>query len=69
MTIDKMTKWQLAKWFNDNWQLTKWQNDNWQNDLMTIFVFRALYNDADIYLLDDPLSAVDAEVAKHIFQQ
>lgn len=30
---------------------------------------RALYNDADIYLLDDPLSAVDSEVAKHIFER
>ena len=27
---------------------------------------RAVYHDADIYLLDDPLSAVDAAVAKHI---
>lgn len=25
---------------------------------------RAVYSDADIYLLDDPLSAVDPEVAK-----
>ena len=30
---------------------------------------RALYADADIYLLDDPLSAVDATVGRHIFRQ
>ncbi|XP_030265342.1 multidrug resistance-associated protein 4-like [Sparus aurata] len=30
---------------------------------------RAVYEDADIYLLDDPLSAVDAEVGKHLFEQ
>ncbi|CAF4205310.1 unnamed protein product, partial [Rotaria sordida] len=29
---------------------------------------RALYRNADIYLLDDPLSAVDVKVAKHLFQ-
>lgn len=29
---------------------------------------RALYYDADLYLLDDPLSAVDASVARHIFE-
>ena len=28
-----------------------------------------MYSDADIYLLDDPLSAVDAHVGKHIFEQ
>uniref|UniRef100_A0A8B9KPG4 ATP-binding cassette, sub-family C (CFTR/MRP), member 3 n=1 Tax=Astyanax mexicanus TaxID=7994 RepID=A0A8B9KPG4_ASTMX len=28
---------------------------------------RALYSEADVYLMDDPLSAVDAHVAKHIF--
>lgn len=28
---------------------------------------RALYQQADIYLLDDPLSSVDQIVAKHIF--
>ena len=30
---------------------------------------RAVYFDADIYLLDDPLSAVDSHVGKHIFQK
>uniref|UniRef100_A0A8D3CIJ7 Multidrug resistance-associated protein 4 n=1 Tax=Scophthalmus maximus TaxID=52904 RepID=A0A8D3CIJ7_SCOMX len=30
---------------------------------------RSVYQDADIYLLDDPLSAVDAEVGKHLFEQ
>ena len=30
---------------------------------------RALYQDADIYLLDDPLSTVDAEISRHLFEQ
>ena len=30
---------------------------------------RALYDDADVYLLDDPLSAVDSEVGRHIFDK
>ncbi|CAG9768844.1 unnamed protein product [Ceutorhynchus assimilis] len=29
---------------------------------------RAVYRDADVYLMDDPLSAVDAHVAKHLFE-
>ena len=28
---------------------------------------RSVYFDADVYLLDDPLSAVDSHVGKHIF--
>ncbi|XP_017487197.1 PREDICTED: multidrug resistance-associated protein 4-like [Rhagoletis zephyria] len=34
-----------------------------------ISLARALYTDADCYLLDDPLSAVDSSVSKHIFEK
>jgi ATP-binding cassette subfamily C (CFTR/MRP) protein 4 len=30
---------------------------------------RALYQEADLYLLDDPLSAVDSRVSRHIFEK
>ena len=30
---------------------------------------RAVYFGADVYLLDDPLSAVDSHVGKHIFDK
>lgn len=30
---------------------------------------RAVYRQADVYLLDDPLSAVDTHVGKHIFEK
>ncbi|KAF5303188.1 hypothetical protein FQA39_LY10101 [Lamprigera yunnana] len=30
---------------------------------------RSIYKEADIYLLDDPLSAVDSKVGKHLFQK
>lgn len=30
---------------------------------------RAVYRKADVYLLDDPLSAVDAHVGQHIFDR
>ena len=33
-----------------------------------ISLARAVYADADLYLLDDPLSAVDVKVGQHIFQ-
>lgn len=30
---------------------------------------RAVYSQADVYLLDEPLSAVDAHVGRHLFQE
>lgn len=33
-----------------------------------ISLARAVYADTDVYLLDDPLSAVDSHVGKHIFE-
>ena len=30
---------------------------------------RAVYHDADVYLLDDPLSAVDTAVGKQLFEE
>ncbi|XP_048757959.2 multidrug resistance-associated protein 1-like isoform X1 [Ostrea edulis] len=34
-----------------------------------VSVARAVYQNSDVYLLDDPLSAVDAHVGKHIFEK
>lgn len=34
-----------------------------------ISLARAVYQNADVYFLDDPLSAVDSHVGKHIFEQ
>jgi ABC-type multidrug transport system fused ATPase/permease subunit len=34
-----------------------------------VSIARAVYRNADIYLLDDPLSAVDAHVGQHIFSK
>ena len=34
-----------------------------------ISLARSLYMDADVYLLDDPFSAVDTNVARHIFKK
>jgi ABC-type multidrug transport system fused ATPase/permease subunit len=34
-----------------------------------IHIARALYQDADIYLFDDPFSAVDAHTGSHLFKE
>ena len=36
---------------------------------LCVAVHRAVYRNADVYLLDDPLSAVDAAVSRHIFDR
>ena len=36
-------------------------------DIHVVYTCSAIYRDADTYLLDDALSAVDAEVSKHIY--
>ena len=40
---------------------------NFLHHMCLLTFFRAVYSDADLYLLDDPLSAVDSHVGKHIF--
>ena len=39
------------------------------NMVMVNVVCRAVYRDSDIMLLDDPLSAVDAAVSTHLFDE
>ncbi|CAL1544373.1 unnamed protein product, partial [Lymnaea stagnalis] len=34
-----------------------------------VSIARALYSNADLYIFDDPLSAVDSHVGKHIFKR
>ena len=36
---------------------------------LRVSLARAVYADADLFLLDDPLSAVDAHVGKHIYEK
>ena len=37
--------------------------------LPQIWLYRTVYRDSDIMLLDDPLSAVDAAVSRHLFDK
>ena len=52
--------------YNDICTVTINQNEkfNFVNHL-----FRAVYCNADVYLLDDPLSAVDTKVGKYLFDK
>ena len=54
--------WTLS-WFRDETQGV------WSVFWCLTMFSRAVYQDADIYLLDDPLSAVDVEVSRHLFEQ
>ena len=36
---------------------------------LLLCILRAVYSDADIYIMDDPLSAVDADVGRHLFDK
>lgn len=46
------------------------QGINLQRDVhQRISLARAVYQDADVFLLDDPLSAVDSRIGKHIFKK
>ena len=45
-----------------SWQITGGQRAR-------VNLARAVYRKADAYLLDDPLSAVDAHVGKHLFKE
>ena len=36
---------------------------------LRVSMARAVYSQRDLYLLDDPLSAVDSHVGKHMFDQ
>ena len=39
------------------------------NLMYPVHICRAVYRDSDIILLDDPLSAVDAAVSRHLFDR
>ncbi|MDC7783998.1 ABC transporter ATP-binding protein [Priestia megaterium] len=53
---------QLGKWFSDGYQLSGGQ---WQS----IAIARALYKNADVYIFDEPSSALDAEAEQGFFQK
>ena len=38
-------------------------------EIFILIYCRAVYSDSDVYLLDDPLSAVDTNVGRHLFDR
>lgn len=69
----------FASIFWDVWPVDSFCCDFWQigerglnlsgGQKQRISLARAVYSNRDIFLLDDPLSAVDAHVGKHIFEE
>ncbi|KAL2974547.1 hypothetical protein AAZX31_14G111300 [Glycine max] len=39
------------------------------NQFFTILMSRAVYSNSDVYIFDDPLSALDAHVARQVLSQ
>jgi len=51
-----------------NYIVVLWQGINLSGgQKQRVAMARAVYQDCDIYLLDDPLSAVDSHVGRHLF--
>jgi len=44
-------------------------NEQNKKNLIYKSLARSVYTDTDVYILDDPLSAVDAHVGKHLFER
>ncbi|TEA37530.1 hypothetical protein DBR06_SOUSAS22910009, partial [Sousa chinensis] len=50
-------------------QIREWGLNLSGGQKQRISLARAVYSDRELYLLDDPLSAVDTQVGKHIFEE
>ncbi len=56
----------LQRWFNGKIKL---QFIHRSNGIINDGIYRALYQGGDIFIMDDPLSALDMKVGKHIFDR